>query len=240
MKVKTVSALAGLGGAMILSTSANAAYQGLVVLKHTTVTLPAGTFDSYRVYAKFSDAGDYLLAVSGSPLLGTMTIQNRNAGNTGAGTGFFNPAGTNSAPVITGYSPAAFTWETFVTIGGPVYSAANITGLSPNFPEFAPGTQYQTGDASWFATGPTTQGSAANGIALAGGGFGVMMMQLTVATGENVRGTVAVTYLNNTGLAGTTSFSSTNQTFDSFGIPAPGAFALLGVAGLVGSRRRRA
>jgi hypothetical protein len=78
---------------------------------------------------------------------------------------------------------------------------------------------------------------AGNGVLLPGGLWGVLAMQLTVNTGNHVRGTVAIQGVNNNPLAGGMTFVTlANQTFNSF-VPAPGALAIFALAGLVGARR---
>ena len=251
MKVKTLSALAGLGGALILSGSADAAYLGVGL---TTQTVVAGGVarQVYRLHAVFNNPDDYLTSGAGSAILGNLVIESRNAADTAAGGNFFNPGGTasNLAPS----SPASPNyWGTYVTIGvsdatqgtgGTPNSPADETSLSPGFPNFIAGNAIVSGNAAWFTAGPVEQGRAghwANGAFFNGGsvlnGFGVQLAQLTVNLGENVRGTLAVGVDLAGGVAGGQSIPG--QTFTS-AIPAPGALALLGLAGLVGARRRRA
>jgi MYXO-CTERM domain-containing protein len=253
MKVKTLSALAGLGGALILSGGADAAYLGLGLTTQTVVAGGAAR-QVYRLHAVFNNADDYLTSGAGSAILGDLVIQSRNALDTAAGGNFFNPGGTggNTAPS----SPASLNyWGTYVTIGisdvtqalpTPNGSPLDQTSLSPGFPNFIAGNQLVSSNAAWFTAGPQEQGraghwsqgaftnSAGNGNLF---GFGVQLAQLTVNLGENVRGTVAVGVDLAGGLAGGQSIPG--QTFNS-AIPAPGALALLGLAGLVGARRRRA
>jgi hypothetical protein len=256
MKVKTLSALAGLGGALIMTTSASASYQGLSVV--SSLGAPLGRI-TYRVYANFSDANDYLTVVNGSPTGSTMTIQSTLLNGTGVGSAFFNPVtshGTapNAVEVFGGTDPstnpilpvpnAAF--DTFFTIGvgagqsGTGAGGANDTGQSPTMPNnFITGTSISLNNDGWFTAGPVEQGRA-GWLGDGDAQLRVLMMQLTVSSTSGVAGTVNIAGVNNTGLAGGTSFVLSNQTFTSFVVPGPGAMALLGIAGLVGSRRRRA
>src|SRR5690349_21269538 len=99
MKVKTLSALAGLGGALIMTSSASASYQGLSVV--SSLGAPLGRI-TYRVYANFSDANDYLTVVNGSPTGSTMNIQSTLLNGTGVGSVFFNPVVSHgTAPTAT-------------------------------------------------------------------------------------------------------------------------------------------
>jgi uncharacterized protein (TIGR03382 family) len=251
MKVKTLSALAGLGGALILSGESQAAYLGLGVTLHTSVTISGVARSVYRVYAVFDDANNTMTAVGGSPALGVATIKSLMADGVTAGTNFFNFGGGNSAP-LTSYGaflagPNA-EWDTFATIGvakDDVNTSADDVGLTPGFPPFIPGNVWTSNNAAWFTAGPQQQGKAGNGLSATfnnGGssvtGMGVLIAQLTVNSGQEVAGTVFVNGDLGGPLAGAI-FQFTNQTFSSI-IPAPGALALLGLAGLVGTRRRRA
>jgi uncharacterized protein (TIGR03382 family) len=244
MKVKTLSALAGLGGALIMTGSANASYQGLSIVSSQQV-VQGVMRNTYRIYALCSDPNDFITAVSGSPTLGNLVIESRNAGDTGAGSAFFNHivGGLTSPSValIMAYPPVAF--DTFVTIGVAIADQGSgpgdQTGLSPDFGLLTgnlAGPSISTNNAGWFTAGPVPQGMAGylgDGDPL----LRVLIAQLTVSSTSHVRGTVAISGVNNNPLAGGQSFTVSGQTFNS--IPAPGAIALLGLAGLVGSRRRR-
>jgi MYXO-CTERM domain-containing protein len=63
-----------------------------------------------------------------------------------------------------------------------------------------------------------------------------MLAQFSVSGNQNVRGTFGLTYR---GAGAPADTFVQNVTFTT-AVPAPGALALLGLAGLVGSRRRRA
>jgi hypothetical protein len=239
MKNDTLLMLACLGCAMIVSTGAQASYQGVTVTLHTSVSTPAGDMSVYRAYALFSNPGDYLTSVAGSPSLGNLVIQNLNSQGMGLGSGFYNPAGTNRPPLLGPNDPEEFQWETFVSIGGPFYDGSFPTSLSPGFPTFISGPLLNSNNVGWFVL-LVPQGLAGNGVAnLDGlGNWGVLMMQLTVNAGEHVAGTVAIGAHHIVPLAGGTTFQTqANQTFSSF--PAPGALAIFALAGLGGSRSRR-
>jgi MYXO-CTERM domain-containing protein len=236
MKVKTLSALAGLGGALILSGSADAAYVGLSTQLHSTVSINGVSHDVYRVYANFTSALDQLTVVSGSGAAGPITISQLNAAGNGPGSGFYNDAlGGLLAP-----NPAFFPfapslqWDSFVTIGAAVgpQPAPDATSLSPGFVGgLITGTGTTAADSAWFVTPDAPQ-------SIAGADLSVMMAQLTVQSGQHVAGTVNISGVTAAIAGGGQSFTANGQTFSS--IPAPGALALLGLAGLVGSRRRRA
>jgi hypothetical protein len=249
MKVKTLSALAGLGGALIMSGSADAAYVGLHWRLHTTVNAAGVNRDVFRIYAVFNNANDYLTGALGN-VANPATIQSLSAAGAFPGSAFFNPAaGGNLAPsqdAVNAY-PATVPWDTFATVGYAIVpgdGGAATTGTSPGFPTFISGNQWATNDGGWFTPGPQEHGRAGgfNGVTLQAGqggpgGMGVLMMQLTVNQGNHVRGTIGVNWSIDVPLAGQQTGQSFNQTFNTF--PAPGALALLGLAGLATSRRRR-
>jgi len=235
MKVKTLSALAGVASAMILSTAANAAFTGLSVVgaNHTIGAADPGALapflganvTTYQIFANFSLAGDQLTSVfgnAGSP----MTI------HISAG-GFFNNAfGGNIAPnpALFAVSPS-LAWDTYVSIGYEPGVAADPTGLSPGFPPalFLGGVSGEI-NAAWF-------NAVSDANTVAGADLRVMIGQFTVLAGTSIDGSVGLTYRPPQATQDTT---VNNATFQSPPIPAPGVLALLGLAGLVGSRRRRA
>jgi uncharacterized protein (TIGR03382 family) len=238
-----------------MTQAASANYTGLSVVSSLGA---ANGRITYRVYANFTDAQDYVTVVYGNAA-SHMQIQSRTTSDSGVGGAFFNPANTNTAPtavqvfggvdantnVIAPVVGAAF--ETFCTIGvansGQAVGGSDQTATAPNSPAWLPfltNTTFDSANAGWFTAGPVEQGRAG----YTGDqdlGLRVLIMQLTVTSTSAVKGTVNVGGINNVALAGQQSFDLSGQTFrGGFIIPAPGAMALLGLAGLVGSRRRRA
>jgi hypothetical protein len=255
MKVKTLSALAGLGGALIMSGESQAAYTGLSVELHTTVLQGATVRSVYRVYANFTRGDDLVFSWNG-PTTDPISIESRNALDTAPGSNFFNPGGPSAgstAPSLAQINgnkttPAVpnIQWGTYATIGvniadqgsGPTpdFPAIDQTALSPGFPDFITGNSFNAAGAVFAApqAGTHSQGRAdyaPDGDLL----LRVQLMQLTVNAGDNVRGNLDLA-VQLQGSGSTVTFE--DQTFNS--IPAPGALALLGLAGLVGTRRRRA
>jgi hypothetical protein len=243
------------GAAVIaVSNAAQASYQGLSAELHTTV-LASGTLRSvYRVYANFTDPADRLHSVYGSPTLGPMTLQSRNAADSGFGDAFFNTPGGVTAPTAEAIAlnPNA-AWDTFVTIGVSVAEQApygDQTTLTPGFAQVS-GFNYVTSNGGWYVTptfdhdgqgdtdpivNPQAEAGFAGDSDLAPR---VLLAQLTVNAGEHVAGTVNIVIFEaNSGLqGGGTSTILAQQTFTS--VPAPSAIALLGISGLIGKRRRR-
>ena len=127
--------------------------------------------------------------------------------------------------------------DSFVTIGG--FDAAGLqtpgagggTGLDPNFggnSAEAPGEL-----AGWFNSSPPNLNGRVQALEAIGGELGVLIGRFAVEDGSppNFAGMeVSVTWNQGIGTGG--------QQGTFFHIPTPGAFALLGVAGLVGRRRR--
>jgi hypothetical protein len=255
---KRVVSSVGVAGAVAsllwLTVPAQAAYNGLSVQLHTVANIDGNIKSIYRVYANFTDPADRLYSIYGSPTLGALTLNSLNINGTGPGGAFYNSgANGNSAPSqeTIGLFPNA-QWDTFATIGVSVADQAPFgdqTSFSPGFPNIA-GSSFTTSNGGWFVTptfdhdnnsdtpqivNPQSEaGFAGDGDVL----NRVMFLQLTVNAGEHVAGTVNLAVFNNSGVAGGAgSQIIAQQTFNS--VPVPSALALLGVASLVGSRRRR-
>jgi hypothetical protein len=226
-----------LGLFLTIGAAARADYLGLSVEQHTTVNIADSTRDVYRVYANFSDPGDYMLAGAGSPMLGPMLIQSRNSDDTGTGSSFYNhPFVGNRAPSqeVIDVEPNA-EWDSFFTIGVSIADQApngDQMYFSPGFPPLT-GTSITTSNGGWLIVPGHPQAFAdfsGDGDPL----LRVMMIQLTVNAGGNVRGTVGLSFR----LAGQgPSTEIGGQTFNSF--PAPGGLAMIALAGVTRSPGRR-
>jgi MYXO-CTERM domain-containing protein len=256
MKVKTLSALAGIGTAMILSGQANAGYTGLSVVKTDVNGTPGGNISVYRVYANFSSANDQLFAWGWLVnQAGQVGIESRNSTDTGAGSNFRNYGGNGDLPPSAygvGQNPN-LAYDSFFSInanrtdqitaanGGPIVVSPGAPGLGTASPDSGINSLTVASTGGAYSIAPTLPNGTPAALSFAGfAGDGdpenrILLMQLTVSQGDNVRGTIFVTV--NNALAGATQDIG-GQTFNS--VPAPGALALLGLAGLVGSRRRRA
>jgi hypothetical protein len=218
MNVKQLSLLAG-GATMLLAATASADLQGLsydVVALDGVAGAPAHW--TARIYADLN-AGDRLDAIYGNadnPLsMGTTSslYQNSFGGNTSAA---INPALYNAF--------ASLVYDSWVTIGledqggnalsdiGMVYGADSVT----------------TNDGSFYVTPDDSQGQEIDGRVL-------IAQFTTIGYDSSLVGTISLQGKNADG----SNWGAESVSYD-FALPAPGALALLGLAGVAGRRRRRA
>jgi hypothetical protein len=227
--------------------SAHASYQGLQVQLHTQVMAGGAMRDVWRVYATVDDQGDFLTSLAGTPTLGKMIVQTASENGSFPGGTFWNAPGVIGPPNFAGITaPLAeaianspeVEWDTFVTIGATEsVNNSDETGIPPGFPGIGSVSEFNSDYAACFTAGPRPQGMAGNGIALPGGLWGVICMQLTVNAGNHVRGTASIGGVNNSPLADGTHFQTlADQTFNSF--PGPGGLMIVFLAGVMPRRRR--
>jgi hypothetical protein len=124
-------------------------------------------------------------------------------------------------------------WLSSTGLGTP---SGDSTTIDANCPAFPPGCETIPTGAGWFDATPGTQNLVAAGGA---SGFRIKLIQI-VRTGDDstngmgtYTGSMSITYKvqnSSAPLSGSGQFS--------IGIPAPGAVALAGLAGLTGRRRR--
>jgi MYXO-CTERM domain-containing protein len=210
--IKMISVGSGVG-VLLLAGTASAAYQGMSADLHAS----SAYGDTYRIYVDL-DAGDRLDAVYGSadnPLAlgGPGLYQN----------GFGGNLSTNINPLLMGAFPS-LEYDSWVTIGLTDMDGNVLAQQGVDFSNF--GDEVTTSNGSWYVTPDDAQGAEIGGR--------VLSAQLTISGG----GTDADLYgnLNFQGkLADGSNWGATNQW-----LPAPGALALLGLAGIAGRRRRRA
>ncbi len=250
MKAKSLAVLAGLGAPLILSSAASADVSLITVKK------PIDGFENFvsmvvNVYVLFdgtNSATNFITGVGGLP--------GGEEGNVSIRDGIFFQVGPPFGGILApdpgffGFAPE-LQFDTFVTIGrkyGPQGTGPNQdgTGLTPFFPgengvPTAEGvwtqTRLQLNDGGWFVNPDRLQGRVNNGQAGSPNGINTVLIgQFSVAAGAGP----------NAGVFGTLRVQGSNAgaafalllSFDSQ-LPAPGALALLGSAGLLGRRRRR-
>jgi hypothetical protein len=217
MKKSTLS-LTIVAGSLIAS-SAMADYTGLTSVN---VDNGDGTWTA-QIYANFSAATDELDAVFGD-------AQNALSIST-SGSFYQNALGgatsTSINPALIPLFPS-LALDSWVTIGLSDQTDNALLNIGIDFSGFEAGGSISTDNGSWFATPDDPQ-------VLAGADLRVLVGQFTMmGMDDNVSGV-----LNLQGKAGDfETFQARDQAFDFSMVPAPGALALLGLAG-VASRRRR-
>ena len=172
---------------------------------------------TYRVYAGV-DAGGELDAVYGdeSNILSVSS-------DSGFSQNMFGSWGTPNAALFAVFPSLAF--DSFVTIG--LLDDANDAMLSIgiDYTDFEAGGDISTDNGTWFVTPADAQASEVGGRVLVG--------QFTVGDSDHVFGS-----MNFQGAtAGGVVWNADGELFDT--APAPGALALLGLAGIAARRRRK-
>ena len=220
----------GLGLASIVAATASADITGAYVVGYSVT---AADFDGSDVTVNVQDL--YLSSDNASDV--ALNVFNYNASSTAASSYFQSFTGTGWTPTNLGgpFDTAALrSADSFVTIGGfaaggqaeQAPGAGAGTGLDPNFGgngAAAPGL-----DAGWYNGSPPSL----NGQVLDNDGtLGVLIGRFsTIGDSDLVGGTLEVTWNQGLGTPGEqAAFTIT---------PAPGALALLGLAGFAGRRRR--
>ncbi|MCH2133150.1 MAG: hypothetical protein MK116_05305 [Phycisphaerales bacterium] len=223
--MKATSLFAGAIGGLILASTATASpLQSMdMELVHS-----GAEGNSYRLYA-YIDTGARIDAVYGN------SVADLNI-SPGAGLSFYqNSAGGNTSQAINSaffqFVPA-MEWDSYVSIGalyqnGDPFGGNNLNDIGIDWTNFAAGLGLVTDNGSWFVTPEDPQGEELGGR--------VFLGQFTVAGGSGVGAEDVVGSVNLQGKdADGNTWSVTGATW----VPAPGALALLGLAGLAGRRRR--
>jgi MYXO-CTERM domain-containing protein len=198
--------------AFVIAGTATAGYQGMSMDLHTS----SGFGDTYRIYVDLDD-GARLDAVYGS------SANSMYLGNT-AGTYDNNFGGDTSLNInpalLAVFSSLAY--DSWVTIG---LTDSTGNALSVQTVDFGSGGDFaSSSNGSWYVTPDDAQGEEVGGR--------VLIAQLTT-TGS------ADDFYGNLNFQGKDADGNTWEATDQW-LPAPGALALLGLAGIAGRRRRRA
>lgn len=219
--------LMGAAGTLIATAAASADVSGIEIDHLGNM----GNGETYRVYALVGD-GERVDAVFGNSV-GPMSI------GTAAGMSFYQNAlgGNTSTGINSAFFPLApsLEWDSYVTIGalysnGSPFGSNALLDIGIDFTSFNGGGSIETSNGSWFVTPVDAQGGEIGGR--------VLVAQFTVIGGSGD---------GYSDLVGSMSFQGKDANGNTFqnlnveivGIPAPGALALIGLAGLAGRRRRR-
>ncbi len=176
-----------------------------------------GLGTTYRVYADV-DAGDQVNAVYGD---GNVALQI----NAVDGTFYQNFFGGNTPPsaALFGVFPS-LEFDSFVSIGLLTDTNDHMLEIGIDWSAFEAGGSIFTDNGSWFATPDNGQVHEIDGRVLIG--------QFTVV-GDGLEGTINIQGKDDS----LDNWTATDVYFNT--VPAPGALALLGLAGLVARRRRK-
>ncbi|MEC8092736.1 MAG: hypothetical protein VX155_02745 [Planctomycetota bacterium] len=186
-----------------------------------TVESAVAGYDTYKIFLNFTSPADKLLAINGDVAGGYSAISYE-------GGELYNALFAGVLADDNGQSAAVpgMEGDSYFTIGGQTDTSFSPGFLADN--TGADGSVVNGSSFTWENNGgyfDSDPGSGAYDI-----GSGILVAQLTVASGEDIT------------FGGTASYNSEagDLTFASFSVttvPAPGALALLGLAGL--GRRRR-
>ena len=220
----------GLGLAAIVAGTASADYNTIAVIDSYSAT--AADFDGSDVTVNVQDI--YMVTSDTTDTL--LNVFNWNSAATGASSYFQSFTGTGWTPTNLGgpFDTAALQQaDSFVTIGGFGADALQLpgtgegTGLDPNFGGNNAGAP--AADAGWFNSNPPSLNGQAmmydNGV------MGTLIGRFAATGDFDLTGSVlSATWNQGLGTEGSQGNFSV--------VPAPGALALLGLAGIAGRRRR--
>jgi len=210
--MKVLSLTAGVSS-LILAGAVSADFQGL---SYDVSSNDQGT--TVQVYVEV-EAGDQVNAVYGD-------VDNILHIHSNGGSFYQNAFGGNTPPnpALIGVFPSLAN-DSFVTIGRLTDVDNAMLEIGIDWTGFEAGGAISTDNGSWFATPDDAQVYEDGGRVAIG--------QFTVANGDHVFGTINLQGKN----ADLSNWSATGINFDT--VPAPGALALLGLAGIAARRRRK-
>jgi hypothetical protein len=238
-----------LGATVLIASSASAQsapqWSGFSVVR----TLTAAGNSQYKIYGNWNANNIVMLNAldfgvnNGSPAqFGTMNARHQDAGEDADG----NPLASWSANVNL-LGATARDNDSWVTTSGSGTSGGNDTSLDPSFsyPAGSTDRSFIPLRAGWFDATPGTVnpvlagGQGGHLDQNATGGFQMLLMQIVREGDDETNGLGLARFHLKTGfkLASTTQALFGIGSF-TIGVPAPGALALLGLAGAFGRRRR--
>jgi MYXO-CTERM domain-containing protein len=180
--------------------------------------------DTYRLYANLED-GARIDAVYGNAQ-GDLEV------SVDGGSMYHDPAGGPTSQAINSaffqFVPS-MEWDSYVSIGalyanGDPFGANNLNDIGIDWAAWEGGGDLVSNNGSWFVTPDDAQGGELNGQVFIG--------QFTVVGGIG-------DLVGQVNLQGKDADGNTWNAIGASWVPAPGALALLGLAGLAGRRRRR-
>ena len=233
--MKTGMIAAGLG--LAVSGVASAAFTGYVVTA-TNVSNSGQNLVRYELFATFDGATDTVLNVFNLALVLTYEADAYGGfwhkDNSDYNGGVLSQEYGTWAPQLTGSATTNRPFDSYLTIGGGA-TATNTSNADPSWP--ASGGGWNRADLpsvdtiGWFnSSPPNLQGRV--GVA-PNTATQVKLGQFVLSQGDTAFRTYTLRTAYNNGTGGGVVFAD-----DSFTLPAPGAIALLGLAGLAGRRRR--
>ena len=205
-------------GSLVIAGSASAGFTGI---EFDALDSGYGIGTTYRIYAAV-DGGE-VDAVYGDEF-NNLSIE--------ASTSFYQHAFGNHKPPAQALIDAfgSLAYDSFVSIGRLTSTDDNMLDIGIDWTSFNAGGSIFTDNGTWFATPADAQVQAVNGR--------VLIAQFTVADDAegNAGGVSGVLNLQGKD-ADLTNWNADGVEFNT--VPAPGALALLGLAGLASRRRRK-
>jgi MYXO-CTERM domain-containing protein len=220
---------------------ASAAFTSFVVTS-ANVTNSGQALTVYTVVARFNGPTDTLLncfnfGISGGSTAAALGGFWHKDNNESSG-GVLSQAYGTWSPSQTGSVTANRPYDSYLTVGNQAVGT-NTSNADPSWPAAGGGWDRPTlapgGTIGWFNSNPPNlQGRVGQNVNTA---TDVRIGQFVLSANDNVLRTYTLTAGYNDGTAGASAQFATG-TFTLGAVPAPGAVALLGLAGLAGRRRR--
>jgi hypothetical protein len=229
--VKRFSIFAGTVGGLALAGTATA---GLNSLSYDLVgeDLVSGTY-TVHLYADVN-AGDRLDAVYGNSDTGFMINMNGGA-STYQNTTYGGPTSKSINSAFFAIVPS-LEWDSYVTIGslhsdGYPFGGNALQDIGIDWSGFEAGGDVSSDNGTWFVTPADPQGGEMGGR--------VLIAQFSIYAGSGDYDMMFSAGFQGKDASGVTWSGSADVMISNGVVPAPGARALLGLAGIAGRRRRR-
>jgi hypothetical protein len=244
MRNKTfISSMVGVAAAVAVAGSANATFVEYYTVKTQPTADGSGiNLDVYVLYARFNGGTDTVLnAFNFNRTDSNVTNMFYHKDDASGNSGVLQTANGTWNPTITGSTTLHRPFDSYLTIGG-LPTSSNGTGADPkwgnplswNRPD-VPNNQ----NVGWFDPNPSG-GSIAGRVGQAGNLVdSTRLGQFSIAR-NSYAGVWTLKIGYNSGVPGApVSFGQSTFSIGVAPVPAPGAAALIGLAGLIGARRRR-